>query len=380
VVQRSVDPEPLSATAAAATPLALGRDLARRRAGLAQWAVPLAVAACAIAVALPGTVEHALYGDEVASARIVREPGVADVLRDVRKTESTPPAWYLVAWGVGKVTSADVQSLRLLSVLFAAAAAALTAIWALRLLGSRPPAALAGSLVALGSVPAEYAEQLRAYALVVLLSVAFGLLHGGGGAATRAPVARRARRRDDTRWADALLLPVRPRRRRRVAVGRAPSAPRRRPDDPRDRRRNGRVPPLAAGLPGTTGARPLRLDRAIRPGRGSQAPRRALLRAGRLRLRPRAARGHRRADRRGDRPLVAREEGSVVAALALLPILGAGALWAAGQPIFNERNMLPVAPFLAILVAAGVKALPARLVPVAAATGIVVAVGGAAYA
>jgi hypothetical protein len=48
-----------------------------------------------------------------------------------------------------------------------------------------------------------------------------------------------------------------------------------------------------------------------------------------------------------------REEGSVVAALALLPILGSGALWAAGQPIFNERNMLPVAPFLAILVAAG---------------------------
>jgi hypothetical protein len=33
-----------------------------------------------------------------------------------------------------------------------------------------------------------------------------------------------------------------------VALGRAPSAARRRPDDARDRRRNGRVPPLAAGL------------------------------------------------------------------------------------------------------------------------------------
>jgi hypothetical protein len=42
--------------------------------------------------------------------------------------------------------------------------------------------------------------------------------------------------------------------------------------------------------------------------------------------------------------------------------------------------MLPVAPFLAILVAAGVTALPARLVPVAAALGIVAALPGAAYA
>jgi hypothetical protein len=75
-----------------------------------------------------------------------------------------------------------------------------------------------------------------------------------------------------------------------------------------------------------------------------------------------------------------REEASVVAALGLIPIAVAAAVWAAGQPIFDERNMLPAAPFLAILVAAGVTALPARLVPVAAATGIVVALSAAAYA
>jgi hypothetical protein len=74
-----------------------------------------------------------------------------------------------------------------------------------------------------------------------------------------------------------------------------------------------------------------------------------------------------------------REEASVVAALGLLPIVLAAAVWAAGQPIFDERNLLPVAPFLAILVAAGVTALPARLVPVAAAVGIVAALCGAAY-
>ena len=74
-----------------------------------------------------------------------------------------------------------------------------------------------------------------------------------------------------------------------------------------------------------------------------------------------------------------REEASVVAALGLLPIVGAAGVWAAGRPIFDERNLLPVAPFLAILVAAGVTALPARLVPAAAALGIAVALSGAAY-
>jgi hypothetical protein len=138
--------------------------------------LPLAVAAIAAAASLPGTAGHALYGDEVASARIVTEPSLGRVLTHVRRTESTPPAWYVAAWAVRKATAADVASLRLLSVLFAAAAAALTAVWARRLLGDQLMAALAGSLVAVGSVPVEYAEQLRPYALVVLVSVAFGLL------------------------------------------------------------------------------------------------------------------------------------------------------------------------------------------------------------
>jgi hypothetical protein len=158
VVRQNVDPERLAArptAGAATTVLPLGRDHARLRAAAAALALPLAVAAVAVAAALPGAAGHALYGDEVASARIVTEPALPDVLRHVRRTESTPPAWYVVAWTARKATGADVQSLRLLSVLFAAAAAALRAVWALCLLGSRPAAALAGSLVALGSVPAE---------------------------------------------------------------------------------------------------------------------------------------------------------------------------------------------------------------------------------
>ena len=133
-------------------------------------------------MSVPGAVGRALYGDEAASARILTEPRLGAVLTHVRRTESTPPGWYLVAWGARDAAAGaafgDVTGLRLLSVLFAAGAAALTAVWALRLLGDALSAAVAGSLLALGSVPVEYAEQLRAYALVVLLSAAFGLLLG----------------------------------------------------------------------------------------------------------------------------------------------------------------------------------------------------------
>ena len=380
MVRRSLDPDRLAArspAAAAATALPLARVDAR--AALARLALPLAVAALAIGVAFPGAVSHALYGDEVASARIVTEPAPRDVLRHVRKTESTPPAWYLVAWGARKLTDADVASLRLLSVLFAAAAAALTAIWALRLLASRAAAALAGSLVALGSLPAEYAEQLRAYALVVLVSVAFGML--------LAEAAHRPRRRwlvalAAATWLGTLthyffffvvatgvawLWAARP---RPAAAGRATIA-------------------IGAGTVAFLPWVPSFLEQqahgryrwigpfdaaqvATLPGELFFGPDGLVYGLARL-----AATGALSAG-----AIVVwwrREEASVVAALGLLPIVLAAAVWAAGQPIFDERNLLPVAPFLAILVAAGVTALPARLVPVAAALGIAVALSGAAY-
>jgi len=381
VVRRSLDPDRLAARSPEAAAAATALPLARVDAGaaLARLAVPLAVAALVIGVATPGAVSHALYGDEVASARIVTEPAPRDVLRHVRKTESTPPAWYLVAWGARTLTDADVASLRLLSVLFAAAAAALTAIWALRLLASQAAAALAGSLVALGSLPAEYAEQLRAYALVVLVSVAFGML--------LAEAAHRPRRRwlvalGAATWLGALthyffffvvaaavawLWAARP---RPAAAGRATIA-------------------IGAGTVAFLPWLPSFLEQqahgryrwigpfdvaqvATLPGELFFGPDGLFYGLARLAVTGALLAG----------AIVVwwrREEASVVAALGLLPIVGAAGVWAAGQPIFDERNLLPVAPFLAILVAAGVTALPARLVPVAAALGIAVAVSGAAY-
>lgn len=350
------------------------------RVASARWALPLAVAACAVAVALPGAVAHALYGDEVASARIVSEPGLGDVLRHVRRTESTPPAWYVVAWSARKAGVANVQSLRLLSVLFAACAAALTAAWALRLLRDWLAALVAGLLVALGSVPAQYAEQLRSYALVVLLSVAFGML--------LVEAALRPRRwwlvgLGLTVWVGTLthyffffvvgaavvwLWAARP---RPPAAGPATVA-------------------IGAGLAAFLPWLPAFLDQqahgryrwigpfdvaevATLPGALFFGP--DGLFYGLCRLGVTLA-------------LVAgaivlwwrRSEGSAVVALGLLPIAGAGAVWAAGQPIFDERNMLPIAPFLAIVAAAGVTVLPPRLTTVAALAAIAATLAGAAYA
>jgi hypothetical protein len=75
-----------------------------------------------------------------------------------------------------------------------------------------------------------------------------------------------------------------------------------------------------------------------------------------------------------------RPGGSAIVAFALLPIVGAAVVWVLGQPVFNERNMLPVVPFIAILVAAAPSALPKRLMAPVAMIGIAAALAGAAIA
>ena len=341
--------------------------------------MPLAVAACAAVVTLPGATGHALYGDEVASARIVTEPSLGRVLTRVRRTESTPPAWYVAGWAVRKTTGAGVESLRLLSVLFAAAAAGLTAFWARRLLGDGLAGGVAGSLVALGSVPLEYAEQLRAYALVVLASVAFGLLLVEAALRPRrwAPAGLAA-----AVWTGALthyffffvvgaglawLWIARPRPpargRAALAIGAGllaftPWLPAFHEQQAHGRYRwiGGFDPLVVAKLPGELFFGP----DGLLYGLARLAVTFAVVGAAVA--------------------LWRRHEGSAVVVLALFPIAAATALWAGGAPIFNERNLLPVAPFLAILVAGAVAELPAQWRGLGAVVAIAVTVAGAAYA
>jgi hypothetical protein len=350
------------------------------------WLLPTVVVFAAVAVSINGAIAHPLWGDEVASARILSEPRIGGVLDRVRRTESTPPAWYVLAWAASKADEnitggkllAPVERLRLLSVLFAAAASLLTALWAVRLLGDRLLAAVAGSLVALGSAPAGYAEQLRAYALLTFVSVSFGWLlvqvasrPGIWSCLGLALVV----------WIGALthyfffftvaagmvwLWALRPRPSGRraatyaVAVGTLAFLPWL--SSFANQAKQGRyawIGPFDAASVATL------------PGSLFFGPQGLLYGLARIALTVAVA--------AGAVVLWRRPGGAAIVALALFPIAGAAVVWAFGRPIFDERNMLVVAPFLAILAAAGLLALPARAVAPVALTALAGVVLGAAY-
>jgi hypothetical protein len=134
--------------------------------------VALAAAAAAVAVRLPGVYTQAFWEDEVASARILREPTFVGMLRHVARTESTPPLWYALGWALHRA-GVPLVDVRLVAVFAGAALAAVTVDLASRFL-SLPLAALAGALVALGSQFVAHGQELRAYELLALLAALFG--------------------------------------------------------------------------------------------------------------------------------------------------------------------------------------------------------------
>ena len=133
----------------------------------------LAVAAAAVAVRLPGVWSQPFWQDEVASARILREPTFVGMLRHVGRTESTPPLWYALGWALHRI-GVPLVDVRLLSVAAGGALAALTVMLAYRFL-PLGLAALSGAFVALGWQFVAHGQELRAYELLALLSVAFAV-------------------------------------------------------------------------------------------------------------------------------------------------------------------------------------------------------------
>jgi hypothetical protein len=133
------------------------------------------LAACAGAVAaavrLPRVFGQALSQDEVASARILREPGFGAMLARVARTESTPPLWYTLAWLVHRA-GVSLMDVRLLSVLAGCGLAA-AVVAAGRYVLPDGAALLAGLLVAVGNEFVLHGQELRAYELLAFLSAAF---------------------------------------------------------------------------------------------------------------------------------------------------------------------------------------------------------------
>jgi len=131
-------------------------------------------AALAAAATLPAAIDLPLWQDEVASARVLLESTPVGVVEHVARTESTPPGWYLLAW-LGHQAGISIEALRFLSVAFAAALASLAVVYARRFLPLWT-AAFAGILTALAWQVVAHGRELRAYALLALLTLAFALL------------------------------------------------------------------------------------------------------------------------------------------------------------------------------------------------------------
>jgi hypothetical protein len=133
-----------------------------------------AAAAFGAALTLPRALSYAFWQDEVASAEIIVESTPVDVAREVAVGESTPPAWYGLAWALHRL-GLPVEHVRLASVVFTAALLVLVVVYARRLLPLWA-AALAAFLAGAGWQVVRHGWELRAYALLMLATVLLALL------------------------------------------------------------------------------------------------------------------------------------------------------------------------------------------------------------
>jgi hypothetical protein len=331
------------------------RFAGRRIDATAAAAVSLGIAA--FLLRLPQALTDGLWQDEVASARILREPTLGRVLGHVARTESTPPLWYILGWLIHRA-GVGIVDVRLVSAFFGGVLAALVVLLARRLL-PLGPSVLAGALVTVGGHFAFAGRELRAYVLLALLSVAFALLldrylrRGTGGPALAAVVCAGALTHYFfvlTALSGAAWAWLDPAARRRAALW------------------------IAAGLAGAAlwlpwALRQYRQDRYVWIGPfdwrvvantalrlftpfahaevfALAAVGVAVLGAVRLaRLSP---------------------TGRLVAALALGPWLAAAVLWLADVRLYAQRNLIEIGAFLAIAVAA----LVAKRAPLLVAVGV----------
>ncbi|HEY7397785.1 MAG TPA: glycosyltransferase family 39 protein [Gaiellaceae bacterium] len=323
----------------------------------------------AVAARLPGTFTQALSQDEVASARILREPTILSMLGRTARTESTPPLWYTLAWLVHQA-GAPLVDVRLLSVLAGGGLAATVVAIGRRLL-PLPAAVLAGMLVAFGSEFVGHGHALRSYELLAFFTALFALLllreleHpqlrselaigavAALGGLTHYFFAFAAVAALVWLWADPGARPIRRRATAAIAAGGAVAAawaPVMLSQYHRDR-----FWWIGAFRLRETLTVPLRLFTVADNGRPAGVVLSLLFVAAVCAGSVRLARGG--------------AAGRLVAVLGLGPLLVAAALWGAGFEIFAVRNLVEIGPGVAVAIAALVTAMPARA---AAATGLAV--------
>jgi len=154
---------------------ATGRDLPPRlfmsgsgQAAWAPWALGAAiVVGAALRFATLGLQSY--HHDEAWTADIVLHPGLFTTIDKVGATESTPPLYYLLAWGWSKFFGTGEWGLRSLSALFGVATIPVAFVIGRRLAGNGVGAVTA-ALAAVSPALIWYSQEARSYALLILLT------------------------------------------------------------------------------------------------------------------------------------------------------------------------------------------------------------------
>ena len=127
----------------------------------------------ATALRFAGLGEQSFWRDEAATVEVLA-PSLTGMLGQVAGTESTPPLYYLLAWGWGRLLGIDEWGLRSLSALIGVATVPAT-FAAARHFAANRAALVAAALVTCSPMLVWFSQEARAYGLLVL-GVAASLL------------------------------------------------------------------------------------------------------------------------------------------------------------------------------------------------------------
>lgn len=129
--------------------------------------VAVVLLAAALRFATLGT--QSLWADEGFTAKIAGH-SLSAAASQVPHTESTPPAYYALAWIWAHLFGTSAYALRSLSALFGTVTV-WAVYWAATALSTRRVALLAALITAVSPIMVWYSQEARAYALMVLLTV-----------------------------------------------------------------------------------------------------------------------------------------------------------------------------------------------------------------
>jgi mannosyltransferase len=130
----------------------------------------LAVTVLALAVRLATATTQSFWLDEAYTEHLIHL-GLGTMLSEIPRTESTPPLYYLVAWGWTHVFGSGELALRSVSALAGTATVTCAYLLTHRLAGPRA-ALIAGGLLSLSPLMVWYSQEARAYALAAFLATA----------------------------------------------------------------------------------------------------------------------------------------------------------------------------------------------------------------